>query len=123
MIWMRRTLVVCGAGLAGSAIFLSDLPAAYAFLLLLLLAWVVYRALRRAPGQVRLTLPEPGIVLIRPRDDQPALRGRFDALYASGPYCALRIRDPAHGNRVVGLFRDELPPEAWRRLQVALRVA
>ena len=120
---MRRTLVACGAGLGMAAVLLAGLSAVHSLFLSLLVAGIVVRALRRAPRHVRLSFPEPGTIVVQARADQPALRGRFDPLYAGGPYCALRIRDPAHGHRVIGLFRDEIPPETWRRLQVALRVA
>lgn len=118
---MRRTLVACGAGLALFSLSLLGFPAPVLLLTSLPVLLFALHSIRRAPSAVCLNLPEPGLVAIRFRPDQPLHQGRFDPLYASGPYCALRVRDPANGNRVFGLFRDELPTDSWRRLQVALR--
>ncbi len=80
-------------------------------------------ALRGAPVQPRLRMPQPGLVIVEADSLSGPWQGRLEPLYTSGFYCAFRVADPARGRRVFGLFRDELDTGSWRRLQVALRAA
>lgn len=120
---LRRLLVGTGMVLAGVAVLSSGLQAWLSVVACLGVIALGSSALRGAPVQPRLRMPQPGLVIVEAESLSGPWQGRLEPLYTSGFYCAFRVADPARGKRVFGLFRDELDSASWRRLQVALRAA
>jgi hypothetical protein len=82
-----------------------------------LLAVVGFRFLKhgRTPS-ARLLLFQPDQTMSIDGD-----RGRLHADFVIGPVVGLRLElDPGRQRRCV-LFRDEMDPDAWRRLRARLR--
>ncbi|MBY6205787.1 protein YgfX [Halomonas denitrificans] len=120
---LRRLLVGLATLLALVAVVRSSLAAWMALPSGLVVLALGARALYGGSKRLRIRYPQPGLVVVDTEARTGRWQGRFEPLYTSGFYCAFRVTDPARGSRVFGLFRDELDPDAWRRLQVVLRGA
>ena len=118
---MRRNLIAVVSILALLAIGITGLAPLWKALLALVVVFGAGVSLRKAPVGLMIRIPGQGLLEVRSAADAESWQGRFDPLYANALFCAFRIRDPGRGRRVFGCFRDELPPETWRRVQVALR--
>ncbi|NKI35467.1 hypothetical protein HFP89_09845 [Wenzhouxiangella sp. XN79A] len=81
---------------------------------------VVVHALLGSPGRHHVERIEGGRIRLRTPSGQ-CLQGALQPAYCSGFYCAFTVHDPVAGSSRFGLFRDELDPDGWRRLRVALR--
>ena len=117
---MRRSLIAVIGALSLVAVATAPVPGWAVLFGAVLVVAVAGRALRRAPGAHRVERIEGGRIRLR----TPAgscLHGAVEPAYSSGFFCAFTVHDPVAGSRRFGLFRDELDPEGWRRLRVALR--
>lgn len=117
----RRLLIGSGTALALVAVDRTGLEAWASIAVVLLVIVVAALALRAASHRLRIRTPQHGLVIVEAETVPGAWQGRLEPLYTSGFYCAFRVVDPARGKRLFGLFRDELDPSSWRRLQVAVR--
>jgi hypothetical protein len=118
---MQRSLLVAGMTiLALVAVATAQLPSGIATVSALAVLFAGGRAAIAFRGRLHLDRIEDG----RLRVQTPAgetLHGTLQTHYCSRFFCAFAVDDPAAGIRVFGLFQDEVDPERWRRLRVALR--